>query len=61
VRPGITGLAQAQGYRGGTTDEKNARLRIKLDRVYCRHNGFSLDLAIIWKTLRREIVRGTGF
>jgi lipopolysaccharide/colanic/teichoic acid biosynthesis glycosyltransferase len=36
-------------------------MRIKLDRAYCRHNSFALDLAIIWKTLCREILRGTGF
>jgi lipopolysaccharide/colanic/teichoic acid biosynthesis glycosyltransferase len=61
VRPGLTGLAQAQGYRGSTTDEKGARLRIRLDRVYCRRNGFALDMAIIWKTLCRELIRGTGY
>ncbi|SRR5258706_15924886 len=61
VRPGLTGLAQAQGYRGPTTDERGARLRIRLDRVYCRHGRFALDMAIIWKTLCRELTRGTGY
>jgi lipopolysaccharide/colanic/teichoic acid biosynthesis glycosyltransferase len=61
VRPGITGLAQAQGYRGSTAQERNARLRIKLDRAYCRRRGFALDMAIIWKTLRRELIRSSGY
>ena len=61
VRPGLTGLAQAQGYRGSTAEEKDARLRIKLDRVYCRRQRFALDIAIILKTLRRELIRGSGY
>jgi lipopolysaccharide/colanic/teichoic acid biosynthesis glycosyltransferase len=61
VKPGLTGLAQAQGYRGSTAQRRNARLRIKLDRAYCRRHGFALDMLIIWKTLRHELIRGSGY
>lgn len=47
VRPGITGLAQVEGGYDLLPKEK-ARLDIK----YIENRSFSLDLSIVWRTLR---------
>ena len=52
VKPGITGWAQVNGYRGETeTVDKMAR-RIEYDLDYLRHWSLSLDLKIILMTVR---------
>lgn len=51
VKPGITGWAQVNGLRGETdTDEKMAA-RVAHDLWYIDHWSFSLDLAILFRTV----------
>ncbi len=51
VKPGITGLAQAKGYRGETTDISFMKNRVKLDRFYIENWSIVLDLKIILLTI----------
>ena len=49
VKPGITGWAQVNGFRGGD-DIGSMRRRIELDLEYLQHWSLTLDLLIILRT-----------
>jgi Undecaprenyl-phosphate glucose phosphotransferase len=51
IKPGITGLAQAKGYRGETINDHSMRGRVKLDRFYIENWTFILDLKILVATI----------
>jgi putative colanic acid biosynthesis UDP-glucose lipid carrier transferase len=51
VRPGITGWAQVNGYRGETETLEKMKGRIDLDLNYLRNWSLRLDLHIIAKTV----------
>lgn len=51
IKPGITGLAQAKGFRGETRDDFSMKGRVKLDRFYIENWSFLLDLKIIVATI----------
>ncbi|MGB3468991.1 MAG: undecaprenyl-phosphate glucose phosphotransferase [Cyclobacteriaceae bacterium] len=57
VKPGITGLAQAKGYRGETSHFSAMYGRVKLDRFYVKNWSLILDLKIIILTVL-SIVKG---
>jgi lipopolysaccharide/colanic/teichoic acid biosynthesis glycosyltransferase len=57
VRPGVTGLAQARGFRGSTVDAAVAKTRIDLDLMYIQEWSFLLDLRIILATVWVEFLR----
>jgi putative colanic acid biosynthesis UDP-glucose lipid carrier transferase len=49
IKPGITGWAQVNGYRGGD-DLESMRKRVEFDMDYLRHWSLILDLSIILRT-----------
>jgi putative colanic acid biosynthesis UDP-glucose lipid carrier transferase len=51
VRPGITGLAQVNGWRGETETVDKMKGRIEYDLHYLRNWSLLLDLQIILKTI----------
>jgi putative colanic acid biosynthesis UDP-glucose lipid carrier transferase len=51
VRPGITGWAQVNGYRGETETLEKMKARIDCDLEYLRNWSLRLDLFIIAKTV----------
>lgn len=57
IKPGITGLAQAKGYRGETATIWDIKSRVKVDIFYIEHWSFLLDLKVIYLTLL-QMVRG---
>jgi putative colanic acid biosysnthesis UDP-glucose lipid carrier transferase len=51
VKPGITGLAQVNGFRGETDTVDKMKARIDYDLAYLRNWSLALDLKIILKTV----------
>lgn len=57
VKPGITGLAQARGFRGETAEFSDMSGRVRLDRFYVKNWSLTLDFKIILLTAI-SIIRG---
>jgi exopolysaccharide biosynthesis polyprenyl glycosylphosphotransferase len=53
VKPGITGLAQSEGFRGEITTQEQLQERIRLDLYYIAHWSVWLDVQITLKTFRQ--------
>ena len=51
VKPGITGLAQVNGFRGEIRSLDKMRKRVEYDLEYMRHWSLGLDLRIILQTV----------
>jgi Undecaprenyl-phosphate glucose phosphotransferase len=55
VKPGITGWAQVNGWRGNTETERDLIGRIEHDLHYIEHWSIPLDLSIIMRTVTAVI------
>lgn len=55
VKPGITGLAQARGARGETSETHSMKIRVRYDHLYIRRQSTRLDARICWWTVKAAI------
>ncbi len=60
VMPGLTGWAQANGYRGPTNKKGLAITRIEHDMAYIQNASVWLDIKIIFLTIVNEFLSGNG-
>jgi len=56
VRPGITGFAQVNGYRGEIRSDADVQNRVERDIHYLENWSFSLDIVIILKTFKQCLI-----
>ena len=50
VKPGITGWAQINGWRGEIDDETKIQKRVEFDLYYIENRSVLFDLYILWRT-----------
>ena len=55
IKPGLTGWAQVNGYRGETKELWQMEGRVSRDIWYIEHWTFMLDLYIIYKTVYNAV------
>lgn len=61
VKPGITGWAQVNGWRGETQTTEQIRKRVELDLEYIQNWSLGLDVKILVLTIVREFVSPSAF
>ncbi|KWB43863.1 undecaprenyl-phosphate glucose phosphotransferase [Burkholderia ubonensis] len=61
VRPGITGWAQVNGYRGETRKVEAMAARVKFDLFYMQNWSFWFDIKIILLTIVRGFIGRNAF
>jgi putative colanic acid biosynthesis UDP-glucose lipid carrier transferase len=59
VKPGLTGLAQAYGLRGGTVDIQQMKERLKCDLKYIKKRSLYMDLKLVFMTVKSMLSMNT--
>jgi exopolysaccharide biosynthesis polyprenyl glycosylphosphotransferase len=60
VKPGMTGWAQINGWRGETDTEEKLRRRVEYDFYYITHGSPRLDFVILFRTLPAMLFPSAG-
>jgi putative colanic acid biosynthesis UDP-glucose lipid carrier transferase len=58
VKPGITGWAQVNGFRGETDTLEKMEKRVEFDLWYINNWSLTLDLKIIFQTVYKGFFNG---
>ena len=55
IKPGVTGWAQVNGYRGSIEDQDDMKKRTELDLYYLENWSILFDIKIIFLTIRQML------
>ncbi|ABE36956.1 undecaprenyl-phosphate glucose phosphotransferase [Paraburkholderia xenovorans LB400] len=61
IKPGITGWAQVNGFRGETDRIEKMQMRVEHDLYYLRNWSFALDMRIVMTTVARGLVSSNAY
>ncbi|WP_186310636.1 undecaprenyl-phosphate glucose phosphotransferase [Paraburkholderia sp. BCC1886] len=61
IKPGITGWAQINGFRGETDQIEKMQGRVEHDLYYLRNWSFGLDMRIVMATIKKGLVHSNAY
>jgi lipopolysaccharide/colanic/teichoic acid biosynthesis glycosyltransferase len=61
IKPGITGWAQINGFRGETDRIEKMQGRVEHDLYYLRNWSFGLDMRIVVATIAKGLVHSNAY
>jgi Undecaprenyl-phosphate glucose phosphotransferase len=61
IKPGITGWAQVNGFRGETDRVEKMQKRVEHDLYYLRNWSFALDMRIVMTTVARGLINSNAY